>query len=94
VSDSRRWVSLGAGALLVAAAFVFLIVTFQTNGRYRYETIGGVQWRIDEITNRRCRVVGQSVDCSPPKSTSVSTSTSTSTSLSVTTVVRHRSLNR
>jgi hypothetical protein len=48
--------------------------------RYRYERIGGILWRVDQITNQRCRVVGKIDDCTPLKSPSMSTSLSTSVS--------------
>jgi divalent metal cation (Fe/Co/Zn/Cd) transporter len=72
-----------AWSLAAVFSLIVAIVIFQTGMRYRYERLGGILWRVDQITNQRCRVLGSAVDCAPLQSTSTSTSKSTSTSLSV-----------
>jgi hypothetical protein len=68
--------------LVVVFAALTVVVVFQSGMRYRYENLGGILWRVDQVTNQRCRVSSYGLVCSLPNSTSPSTSTSTSTSLS------------
>ncbi|HYL28267.1 MAG TPA: hypothetical protein VEW74_10575 [Candidatus Nitrosotalea sp.] len=75
-----RAASWALAAVLFAAIFAGV---FQVAVRYRYEKLDGVTWRVDQLTNQRCRVVGKAVDCGPPASASTSTSTSLSTSISL-----------
>jgi hypothetical protein len=67
---------------MVAGLFA---IVFQTGMRYRYEKIGGALWRIDQVTNQRCRIASKGAACAAPasstsisKSPSISISTSTS----------------
>jgi hypothetical protein len=79
----NRWLRAANLALIVVAAFAILTGVFQTFMRYRYETLGGTLWRVDQLTSERCRVGKSGVICAVPKSASTSTSMSTSTSTSL-----------
>lgn len=81
-----RSVAVAAWFLAAIALAAILTAAFQYGARFRYETIGGIMWRVDEFTGQRCRVIGKSVNCTPPAS--VSTSTSTSLSVSPSTSVK------
>lgn len=70
----------------ILAAGIFAVV-FENGIRYRYEAIGGVLWRIDQITDQRCRVAAGGADCIFPSSASISKSRSTSTSTSTSTSI-------
>lgn len=71
----------------ILAAGIFAVV-FENGIRYRYEAIGGVLWRIDQITDQRCRVAVGGVDCILPPSNSISKSRSVSTSTSTSIAVK------
>lgn len=79
--QNRRLRAATWSFVAVLAAGLFVIV-FQTQIRYRYETIGGIRWRVDQITDQRCRVLETGVMCGPDLSTSVSQSPSKSKSKS------------
>lgn len=81
-------------AILFFAAVVAvcaLTLLFQTFIRYRYEQVGGVLWRVDELGGARCVVGAPYTPCLAPKSTSLSTSTSASLSVSPSVSVNARS---
>jgi hypothetical protein len=84
-----RWLRVATWTLVAVLSGAVAVVVFQTCMRYRYEKIGGVLWRVDQISDQRCRVLRTRIDCSLPKSVSTSTSLSTSTSTSTTTSARH-----
>lgn len=91
----NHWLRAASWALAALLFAVIFIGVFQVAVRYRYERLDGVTYRIDQLTNQRCRVVGNAVDCSPPVSISTSTSTSLSTSISLSSrAVAHRSSGR
>lgn len=75
--------------LAAAVLITILAVAFQYGARFRYETIGGILWRVDEFTGQRCRVIGRSVNCAQPASVSTSTSTSLSVSPSISVKIGH-----
>jgi hypothetical protein len=78
----RRIAALRVG-LCVIAALAILAAVFQFFLRYQYIEQRGVVWRIDRVTQQKCRLVNGHADCSAkPPSTSVSTSVSTSISVS------------
>ena len=91
LSDKRRakmswrnhWLRAASWALVAVLVMTVVAAVFQYYVRYRYERLGGILWRVDQLTNQRCRVIGDNVDCNPPSSVSTSTSTSLSTSTSV-----------
>ena len=75
-SEKLKWLLQAIGVLVL---LVVLAVDFQVFFRYDYIEAGGVQWRIDRLTNEKCHLVNGSYDCAAlPPSTSTSTSTSTS----------------
>ncbi len=80
--------AIAAWVLVAVISSVVALLVFQSFVRYRYERLGGVTWRIDQLTNQRCRMTPQGPDCAPDLSTSTSTSLSTSTSTSLTVATR------
>ena len=84
-----RSFTIAAWVLAAIGLVAILVVAFQNGARFRYETIGGIRWRVDEFTGQRCRVVGKAVECAPPASVSTSTSTSVSVSTSTSVKISH-----
>ena len=84
------WLRVATWSLVAVVAAGLFVVFFQAGMRYRYEELGGVLWRIDQLTNQRCRVIAAGSSCVVvlPKSTSVSKSISTSTSTSISLTVK------
>ena len=81
--EARRFIPIAAWAITAIALVAILAVAFQYGVRYRYEQIGGMLWRVDQLTGQHCRVVRKGVDCGPLRSVSTSTSTSVSVSTSL-----------
>lgn len=88
MSLRNRGLRVGMWSFVSILAAAVIAISFQTGMRYRYEEIGGVMWRVDQITSQRCRVLPHGVLCGAPASTSISNSISTSTSTSMSVVVR------
>lgn len=84
-----RWFRVATWAFVAVLSGAIAALVFQSFMRYRYEEIGGVLWRVDQVTDQRCRVLRKRSDCSLPKSNSTSTSLSSSVSTSTSTSVRH-----
>ena len=83
MSLQNHWLRAAGWALVVALSIAVFAVVFQSSGRYRYEKLGGIMWRVDQISGQRCRVIHGNINCTPLKTGSMSTSTSLSTSTSV-----------
>jgi hypothetical protein len=78
---------------LIALAFAAILAAAFLNGvRFRYESISGKLWRVDEFTGQRCRVLARGADCAPLTSLSTSTSVSVSVSTSTSVTLAHRQL--
>lgn len=84
MSLRNRWLRVATWSVVAVVAAGVFMVFFETGMRYRYEELGGILWRVDQITNQRCRVIAQGAACVRwlPRSTSISRSISTSTSTS------------
>ena len=102
-SDSKMfvWAIAGSRSFIIAAwvlaaigLLAILAAAFQYGARFRYETIGGIRWRVDEFTGQRCRVIGKFVNCAPPASASTSTSTSLSVSTSTSVKASHPTVHK
>jgi len=80
------WKAIAISLLMIS--LIALVMIFLRSGRYRYENLGGILWRVDTLSGERCRIIRDAAQCGPIKSKSTSTSVSLSTSVSVSKALR------